>query len=130
MVVAHGEPFSIAARLREGTAWQPREGVARLGQQHPITSPLRDGRYEFELPAQIDPGWLEVQIGDSVQRIRIEPTLRPELTSVVAEVSLPDYLGRAGIQQKDVRGGAVSLVKGSTASFTANASRELVGGPG
>ena len=30
------------------------------------------------------------------QRVRIEPTLRPELTSVVADVTLPDYLGRPG----------------------------------
>ena len=60
-----------------------------------------------------------------MQRVRVEPTLRPELTSVVADVTLPDYLGRHGTQQKDVRGGAVSLVKGSTASFTAIASRDL-----
>jgi hypothetical protein len=125
IVVAHGEPFLVSVRLRDKTAWRPREGVVQLGQQHPITSPLRDGQYEFEIPAQIDPDWLEVKIGDWVERIRIEPTLRPELTSVVAHVSLPDYLGRSGRQQKDVRGGAVSLVKGSTASFTASASREL-----
>ena len=125
MVVAHGEPFAVAARLGEKTAWRPREGVAQLGEQHPVTAPLRDGQYEFELPSQIDPGWLDVRIGDSAQRVRVEPTLRPELTSVVADVTLPDYLGRHGTQQKDVRGGAVSLVKGSTASFTAIASRDL-----
>ena len=125
MVVAHGEPFAVAARLEAKTAWRPREGVVQLGEQHPITAPLRDGQYEFELPSQIDPGWLDVRIGDSAQRVRVEPTLRPELTSVVADVTLPDYLGRHGTQQKDVRGGAVSLVKGSTASFTAIASRDL-----
>jgi len=125
MVVAHGEPFAVAARLGEKTAWRPREGVVQLGEQHPITAPLRDGQYEFELPSQIDPGWLDVRIGDSAQRVRVEPMLRPELTSVVADVTLPDYLGRHGTQQKDVRGGAVSLVKGSTASFTAIASRDL-----
>jgi hypothetical protein len=125
MVVAHGEPFSLEARLRDRSRWQPREGVARLGEQHPITSPLRDREYEFDVPAQIDPGWLEVRIGDSVQRVRIEPTLRPELTSVVADVSLPPYLGRRGTHQKDVRGGTVTVVKGSTATFTASASRTL-----
>jgi hypothetical protein len=125
LVVAHGEPFVVTVRLREKTAWRPGEGVVQFEEQHPIKSPLRDGTYEFELPAQIDPGWLEIKIGDWVERIRVEPTLRPELTSVVAQVSLPDYLGRPAIQQKDVRGGAVSLVKGSSASFTASASREL-----
>ena len=57
--------------------------------------------------------------------MRIEPTLRPELTSVVASVALPAYLGRPEPQRKDVRGGAVSLVLGSVATFTATASREL-----
>ncbi len=125
MVVAHGEPFVISARLREQTAWQPREGTVRLGAQHPIKSPLRDGKYEFELPAQIDPGRLDAKIGDWIGRVRIEPTPRPELTAIVARYSLPEYLGRPGEEQKDVRGGAVSLVKGSTARFTARASRDL-----
>ncbi len=125
MVVAHGEPFSVAARLGAKTAWRPREGVVQLGEQHPVTAPLKDSQYEFELPSQIDPGWLDVRIGDSAQRVRVEPTLRPELTSVIADVTLPDYLGRSCTQQKDVRGGAISLVKGSTASFTAIASRDL-----
>src|SRR6516165_114640 len=125
LVVAHGEPFSITAALEASTVWRPREGVARIGDQPPITARLDNGRYEFELPSQIDSGWLEVKIGDSVQRVRVEPTLRPELTSVVADVSLPEYLGRPQPFQKDVRGGVASLVKGSAASFTASASREL-----
>lgn len=125
MVVAHGEPFVITARLREQTAWQPRDGIVQLGEQHPIKSPLRAGKYEFELPAQIDAGTLELKIGDWKGHVRIEPTLRPELTSIVAQFWLPDYLGRPGEEQKDVRGGAVSLVKGSTARFAASASRDL-----
>ena len=124
-VVPHGEPFAVTAKLADRTEWRPREGMVRLGEQHPVTAPLRDQAYEFELPPQIDPGWLDVQIGDSSQRVRVEPTLRPELISVVADVSLPEYLGRPQPQHRDVRGGAVSLVKGSTASFTATASREL-----
>ena len=45
-----------------------------------------------------------------MEHVRIEPTLRPELTSVVASVVLPDYLGRPETQRKDVRGGAVSFL--------------------
>ena len=125
LMVAHGEPFSITAALESSTVWRPGDGVARIGDQPPITARLDDGKYEFELSSQIDPGWLEVKIGDSVQRVRVEPTLRPELTSVVAEVSLPEYLRRPRPFQKDVRGGVASLVKGSAASFTASASRDL-----
>jgi hypothetical protein len=47
------------------------------------------------------------------------------LTSVTAEVTLPEYLGRTETGKKDVRGGSISLVNGSKATFVATASREL-----
>jgi hypothetical protein len=125
LVVAHGEPFTLTVRLRGDTAWRPAQAVAQLGQQHPVAADLRDGQYVFEIPSQIDPGVLDVRLGDASHHIRIEPTLRPELTSVMARVALPDYLGRKGEQERDVRGGAVAIVKGSKASFTAQASRDL-----
>jgi hypothetical protein len=125
LVVAHGEPFGVTAKLRDQTVWHPQEGTALLGQQHPVTAPLKAGQYAFEMPGQLDPGPLDVRIGDSSQHVRVEPIARPELTSVVASITLPDYLGRKGTQQRDVRGGAVSLVKGTSASFTASASRDL-----
>jgi hypothetical protein len=125
IVVPHGEPFSVTLDLTKNSVWHPAQGTAQLAAQHPVVASLRDNRYEFELPPQIDPGWLEVKIGDSINRVKIEPTLRPELTAVVASVTLPDYLGRPEGERKDVRGGAVSLVLGSVATFTATASREL-----
>ncbi len=125
LVVAHGEPFSVAADLESTTVWRPRQGSVQLGDQRPIVASLSDGRYQFELPSQIDPGWLYVKIGDFRSRVHVEPTLRPELTAVTASVKLPDYLGRTESQKKDVRGGSVSLVQGSEATFAATASREL-----
>ena len=113
-------------KLTDKTVWRPEQGVAQLGAQAAGDRPARrDGRYEFELPSQIDPGQLHVKIGDASQSVRIEPTLRPELTSIVAVVALPAYLGLPQAATKDVRGGAVSLVQGSQATFTATASREL-----
>ncbi|MDB5349865.1 MAG: hypothetical protein JWN86_1112 [Planctomycetota bacterium] len=125
MVVAHGEPFTFAVRLTDRTAWKPEKGLVQLGTRAPVASRLKDGRYEFALPPQIEVGWLIVRIGDAQHRVRIEPMLRPELTSVAAEVALPDYLGRPGLIHKDVRAGAVALVKGSRASFSVTASRAL-----
>jgi hypothetical protein len=125
LVVAHGEPFSIAAVLEGQTVWRPRQGFAQLDQQRPIVAKLSDGHYAFELPSQIDPGWLHVRIGDFRARIHVEPTLRPELTAVSAAVKLPAYLSRSEPLKKDVRGGSVSLVQGSVATFAATASREL-----
>ena len=125
LIVPHGEPFTLEARLAAGTAWRPAAGTARLGTLRPVAAKLRDGRYEFALPAQIAAGWLDVRIGDARHRIRVEPTLRPELTAAVADVTLPAYLGRPAPQRKDVRGGAVALVKGSKAQVLATASRDL-----
>jgi hypothetical protein len=125
LVVAHGEAFTVTAKLADGTVWRPKQGVVQFGKRRPVTATLRKDHYEFALPSQIDSGWLDVRIGDFVQRLRIEPTLRPELSSVLAAVKLPAYLGLPAAQKKDVRGGTVSLVKGSRAQFSATASRVL-----
>ena len=126
IVVPHGEPFRVGVRLAAGSLWQPRLGRVQLDGQRPVQSPLQEGGYQFGLPAQIADGRLHVSIGDSRHFSRIKHMLRPELTSIVADVTLPDYLGRPKPLTKDVRGGAVSLVKGSLASFVATASRPLV----
>jgi hypothetical protein len=125
MVVAHGEPYAITAKLTDETMWRPASGVVKLDHHVPIVASLRDGQYTFELPARLEPAVLDIRIGDNQHRVRIEPTLRPELTSVVADVALPAYLSRPEPQKKDVRGGAISLVKGTQASFSATASRAL-----
>lgn len=125
IVVPHGEPFRITVRLAAGSLWHPQQGLVQLGTQQAVSSPLRDGQYEFDLPAQIADGRLLVSIGDSRQAVQITPVARPELTSLIANVTLPEYLGRPKPHTKDVRGGAVSLVKGSRATFVATASRNL-----
>ncbi len=125
IVVPHGESFSFTAKLTPKTVWKPKQGVVEIGHQQPVTVALRDGNYAFELPSQLHATQMLVRIGDSVHRTRIEPKLRPELTSVVADVTLPEYLGRPQLQHKDIRGGTISLVKGSQAKFSVTASREL-----
>ncbi len=125
MIVPHGEPFALAVRLDPRTAWRPAQGVAKLGQHPPVAARLAEGRYVFALPARIEPGWLEIRIGDARRHLRIEPAMRPELTSIMADVALPAYLGRPLTERKDVRGGAITVVKGSRAHFAATASRTL-----
>lgn len=125
LVVAHGEPFELQVKLAEQTVARPSQAEARVGAQVPVVAPLAEGRYAFELPPQIDTIGLDVRVGDFMKQVRLEPTLRPELSSVVAEITLPEYLGRLQTSKKDVRGGAVSLVNGSKATFVATATREL-----
>ncbi len=127
LVVAHGEPFTIQARLTGKTVWRPKQGTVELDANRLISGKLVDGKYVFAMPSQIDPGWARVRIGDSTHLIHVEPMMRPELTSIVADVTLPAYLGRPGVQRKDVRGGSISLVKDSRVRFSATASRPLLG---
>lgn len=125
MIVPHGEPFTVSIRLRDGSRWQPTAGQVQLGLQQPVHASFSGDGYAFEMPPQIDSQDLQIRIGDYKQTVDIEPTLRPELASVVANVSLPKYLGQPEPREKDVRGGAISLVKGSTATFSATANRTL-----
>ena len=69
-----------------------RPGARSSSASSPRSTPLHDGRYEFECRRRSTRrlrSALATPAGD-----RIEPMLRPELTSVMAEVTLPDYLGR------------------------------------
>jgi hypothetical protein len=125
LVVPHGEPVPLVAQLRDGSKSKPADGLARIGSQAPIAAQLADGRYEFSLPGQIDAGLLDLEIGDYRQTVEIEPMVRPELTGVTATVSLPEYLGRTGSQERDVRGGTLSAVRGSNVVFRASANRPL-----
>ncbi len=125
IVVPHGEPFTVKLSLSENSPSRPAQGRVQLGAQEPVQAALKDNEYAFELPPQIDSGRLDIRIGDYIQDVQIEPKLRPELTSIVAQLSLPEYLGRPGQETRDVRGGTVSLVKGSRAEFAATVSRPL-----
>ena len=126
IIVPHGEPVSIPVRLEKDSRWQPERGNLQIsGGQPPVTAPLVNGGYEFPLPPQIAAARMNVKIGDLRQSVRLEPTLRPELSGVVASVKLPDYLQRKQPLIKDARGGTVSLVHGSVATFTATANRKL-----
>ncbi len=125
IIVPHGEPFEVSLQLATDSRWYPPQALAQLGAQAPVTTPLEDGRYRFAFPGQIDQCLLHVSIGDARQIVRIRPMLRPELTAIVADVTLPAYLGRTRPEVKDVRGGAIALVKGSRVRFTATANRNL-----
>lgn len=126
IVVPHGEAVTIPVRLQKDSRWKPEQGKLQVGgTQSPITSQLKDGGYEFPLPPQIAPTNMKLRIGDVQESVQLEPTLRPELAAVSANVRLPEYLQREKTLQKDARGGSLSLVKGSVATFTATANRSL-----
>ncbi len=125
LVVAHGEPFALELDLADGSLWKPISGQVTVGRQQPLDATLGDGHYRFEVPAQINETSIAVRIGDARHQIELLPTLRSELTSVMAHLTLPEYLQRPGELEQDVRGGSISLVTGSQTSIRATANRDL-----
>lgn len=130
VVVPHGEPTTFAARLSADTSWRPRVASARAGNQRRLAadlgSPDAADSYVFTLPAQLEPVSLAVAVGDARQRVSLEPLLRPEIAGVEAEIGLPEYLERPGVERQDVRGGTLAPVVGSTVALVVTANRPLV----
>ena len=124
-VVAYAEPFDVQARLKNDSPWKPESAEARYADQEPVVATIDDDSYRFELPPQTKDGSVALRVGDARRSIPVEPKLRPALTDLVAKVELPPYLQRQEPMTIDVRGGIVSLVKGSTATLEATITREL-----
>ena len=125
MVVPYGEAFPLEVTLLPDTEWSPREGRLRYGDQQPIRVAQQRGKFAFQVPPQTTDDALAVSVGDARQKIAVSPTPRPELTGLLARVTLPSYLQRTKPVEYDVRGGTVSLVEGSETVFAATASRPL-----
>ena len=124
VVVAHGEPFTIALELLPSTEWKPEEATLAIGGQAPLVAQRGEGNsYEFAAPAQIDELPLKIQVGDWQQSVALQPMLRPELTQLGSTVTLPAYLERTEPLTLDIRGGSATLVKGSQADITAVCAR-------
>ena len=124
-IVAYAEPFDVQARLKEDSPWKPESAEARYADQGSVVATLDDDTYRFELPPQTKDGSVALRVGDARRSIPVEPKLRPALTELIAKVELPTYLQRQEPMTVDVRGGIVSLVKGSTATLEAAITREL-----
>jgi len=124
-VVPYAEPFTVEVSLKEDSPWKPETGTARYQDQSPILSVREGTTYQFQVPPQTQDGRLSLQVGDARLAVPVEPKTRPALTELGARVQLPAYLQRTEPLVQDVRGGTVSLVKGSAAIFQATANRDL-----
>ena len=124
-VVPYAEPFDVEARLKVNSPWKPESGEARYADQASVVATRNEETYRFQLPPQTTDGQLTLRVGDARRSLPIEPKLRPALTKLIAEVELPTYLQRREPLVEDVRGGTLSLLKGSTAVLEATATREL-----
>ena len=126
-VVAKAEPFEVRAVLKDSTEWKPETAKLRVADQEKMRAALNPEHddYEFTVPPQTEAGKVSLRVGDETHRMTVVPKPRPELSEVKATVQLPDYLQYNHDPQKDVRGGAVTVVKGARVKFDATASSEL-----
>ncbi|MEM8668914.1 MAG: hypothetical protein AAGG48_15445 [Planctomycetota bacterium] len=125
LIVAHGEPFSVTVPLKPGSRWKPAEATVYFPGQREREATLASDEYEFELPGQIKRRQLAVRVGDYRSQVPIVPMLRPELTEIDAEIELPRYLGRDEHLRRTIRAARVSVVRGSSATIHAKATRNL-----
>ncbi|MAF11019.1 hypothetical protein CMK11_11275 [Candidatus Poribacteria bacterium] len=124
-VVPYAEPFDVEAWLQADSPWRPASGEARYAGQMPVAADLSGGIYQFHMPPQTEDGLVALRVGDARRAIPVQPRMRPELTRLVAQVTLPAYLQRAEPEEEDVRGGGLTLVRGSAAVLEATATRDL-----
>lgn len=125
IVVPHGEDFSLDAKLAESTRWSPASASAKFEGQPVVKAGKQNQNYEFKLPPQTETGTLNVRVGDLTKGVNVEVANRPELSSLSASITLPSYLQYKEPIKADVRGGAISVLKGSVAEFEAEISRNL-----
>ena len=124
-VVPYAEPFVVEVQLREDSPWKPASAEARYGDGKPVIAALTGERYRFGMPAQATVGSVSLSVGDARRVVPVELKMRPALEKLVVDVQLPAYLERTQSLTRDVRGGTISLLRGSSAVLRATATREL-----
>ncbi len=125
LYVAQDERFDVSVQLADSSQWNPSTATVALSGQPPKQAAQTSRQYSFDLPGQLSRETLTVKVGDFQGQMQIEPMPRPELRSLLAQVKLPDYLGRSDSVTKEVRGSTLSVLKGSRVTLDATASREL-----
>ena len=125
VVVPIAEKSSLSATLSSDTQWSPKSGSAFVSGTD-LSALQENGQYGFELPPLKEGSRLNVSIGDIRETVEITPMARPEISQLLASITLPDYLQRSEPIVKDVRGGVVTMVTGSEVEFVGTATRDIV----
>ena len=124
IVVPVAEKFSLNATLSPETKWSPKTASASVGEAS-ISAPQQNGQYGFQIPPLKQNSKLNVSIGDIRETVEITPMARPEISQLLANITLPDYLQRTEPVVKDIRGGVVTMVTGSQVEFVGTATRDI-----
>ncbi len=125
MVVPYAEDFDVNVNLSADTDWKPDSGTARFKDQLPVTVDREEESFAFSLAGRTKKAKLKLAVGDDREEMVILPTTRPELEAISATLRLPDYLRYSHQPIVQVRDGTLSVLKGSEATFQAEAKRNL-----
>lgn len=125
LVVPIGEKIDWDLSLASSTRWSPATATARISGQERVYAPLVAGRYSFEIDSVAKPTSLSLRAGDFTHRLWLRPSERPSPVAIRAKIELPKYLQRREVEDRDLRGGALSVVSGATVGIEVTADREL-----
>lgn len=132
LIVPVAESFELPVKVSRSAKWQPDTANVKIAGQPDLSEQVYEEPGENDwlfarvtVPPQTKDTDVFVQVGDVRETIRLEPRPRPELTSLQVRTKLPAYLEYKTEPVTEVRGGAVSILKGAEVSFEAAASREL-----
>ena len=124
-LVPYGETTSLRVELQPGSAWRRTSARALLrGTGRRLTAPLREDHYLFRLPAVLAEEVMDLTVGDARRRIRLLPKHRPDLVSLEATITLPEYLQHPP-QHREIAGGRLAAVRGSRVILTGRITRPL-----
>lgn len=119
--VPFGEAFEIEVALKSGSVGSPAVAQARVMGGEWVEAELSNSRYLFKIPGQQARQRFQVKAGDARLETTLVPRVRPTITQAGAVVKMPEYLQR-GLEEKDLRGGVLSVLKGSEVNIIAQAS--------
>ncbi|MDB4439494.1 hypothetical protein N9153_01075 [Planctomicrobium sp.] len=129
IIVPHGEEFSLTAKLNKESRWNPKKGTAKASTvRDSITTELNGEEYNFVIPPQTSESQVSLRIGDVRESVKVKTATRPEMKEMQASIQLPSYLQYSRNIESDVRGGVISIVKGSEVDLTATINRKLAEG--
>ncbi len=124
LVVAHGEPFELVAKVNYRSFWKPASASGRFELQTKLSAPVQNGQVKLTLPGQTQNGSLRVRLGDASHTIAVKPLHRPALKQLAANVTLPAYLQYPPTNQV-VQNATLAVLEGSRVTLNGSATRPL-----
>lgn len=124
LVVPHGEGFEVQGRVNYRSFWKPDRVQVQYGNQKPFHAAVQGNTISLQVPGQMEPAALKVEVGDSQTFLHVEPTHRPSLRKLTAAIELPEYL-RHPSRQENVVSGNIVFPESSRIALEASTSRAL-----